>query len=98
MSDPEHPGVWGHLALMCLQQGREADAAQALTQALRHGLNKPEILVDIADQFQALAQFNKASQLLQKVLSMGVDTVKVRSAVRLGHCTWCQNTKKVLCR
>ena len=85
LRDPEGPAVWGYLALMYLQQGREADADKALTQAHRHGLSKPEVLVDIADQYQALGRFSKAEGLLGKALIAGLDTVKVTAET--ANCT-----------
>lgn len=81
MSDPEHPVVWGYLAQLFLQQGREADGDKALTQALRHGIDDAELLVSIADEYQALGRFSQASGLLQKALKHGLDSVKVRPAI-----------------
>lgn len=75
--DPEHPSVWGYLALLYLQQGRDADAQAALTQAHRHGLADPQLLMDIADQYQAAGRFSQAGRLLRRILEVGSDSVKV---------------------
>lgn len=69
-ADPEHPGVWGRLALLSLLQGRGADADAALTQAQRHGLAEPALLCELAERFQQLGRFGTTTGLLAKAAVM----------------------------
>jgi tetratricopeptide (TPR) repeat protein len=90
LCDPEHPGVWGYLALLSLLQGREADAEQALTQAQRHGLASAALLVELGDAYQQRGHFGTAAALLGKAL-LAQDSVQVRcklAAVLLAECDY----------
>ncbi len=69
-SDPEHPRVWGHLALLALRVGRDADADVALRQALRYGLAAPELLTSLAVAQQQAGRFGAAAALLRRTLSV----------------------------
>jgi tetratricopeptide (TPR) repeat protein len=86
--DPEHPGVWGYLALLLLLQGREADASQTLTQAQRHGLASSALHVELGDAYQQRGLFSTAAALLGKAVA-AQDSVQGRcklAAVLLAEC------------
>lgn len=60
--------MWGQLALLALQQGRDADADVAVRQALRHGLAAPELLVSLGAAQQQAGRLGAAAALLQRAL------------------------------
>jgi len=76
LCDPEHPGVWGQLALQAVRAGREGDAGQALKQAQRCGLACPDLLTELADAYTERGRFERAADCLARAAGVR-DNVKV---------------------
>ncbi len=76
--DNHNSAVWGLLVLLCVRSEppRHAEAAAALSQALKHGLAVPRngaLLRELVGAYADLGKNGIAQQLLRRVLAAGVD-------------------------
>ena len=64
-----HPLVWGQLALLCLEQNRLDEAAQALHEAYKLGLAQAALLQQLGGALLATGQWQKAEGALLRSLA-----------------------------
>jgi len=72
--DREHPKVWGLLAIISLRKGNVLLAKEALTQALRFGLNDSAVFVELATCSFKLGRLELAQFLAEKALKFEKNT------------------------
>ncbi|KXZ53609.1 hypothetical protein GPECTOR_6g526 [Gonium pectorale] len=67
--DPEDPGAWAWLALVSVRQGRQADAATALSFARRCGVEEPGVLLAVAEAYREAGLLREQQTVLQDLAS-----------------------------